>query len=104
MSDNVTIDTVKVNKSKFLAYAAAKHQMDVADLSKVYDVIVSSISDLTSQGHELSLTGFGVFSVKVHKGHPVQFGSSQSNVKDYPVLKFSASDALNRKIRETYKL
>lgn len=41
--------------------------------------------------------------MKTHKGHPVQFGSDRKLVKDYVVLKFSASDALNANLRKLHK-
>lgn len=99
----VEMNEKKVNKSKFLAYVAAKNGMSITDVTKVFDSIVDGIMELTGDGHELSLTGFGVFTVKTHKGHPVQFGAingKRPNVKDYAVLKYSASDVLNRQIRE----
>lgn len=90
----------KINKSQLLSGAAKKHGIDLAILQRDYSIIVDEIVEKAKQGYEVSLTGFGVYVLKKHKGHPVQFGSKSTHVKDYEVLKFSASDALNRKLRE----
>lgn len=93
----------KMNKSQFLAYVSECSGIDKKELAKSYSAIVEGIADLTAQGYELSFTGFGVFQMKTHKGHPVQFGSDRKLVKDYVVLKFSASDALNANLRKLHK-
>lgn len=92
----------KMNKSQFLSYVAHKNDIDNDILAQVYAAIVDGIADLTGNGKRLSLAGFGVFSAEIHKGHPVQFNPSAPHVDDYIVLKYSASDVLNRRIRECY--
>lgn len=96
---NAQQDEARMNKVEFLKHVAKENNMNADELHKAYDAIINGIAALTSQGYELCLTGFGVFSVKTHKGHPVQFGSVKTNVKDYAVLKFSASDVVNRALR-----
>ena len=106
----------KLNKSQFLHLLAEKHCNEQygavnpeqvrayeGKLTKAYTEIVDGIAYYTGNGYELSLTGFGVFVMKHHKGHPVQFGKSKSKVSDYDVLKFSASDVLNRRLRNMVK-
>lgn len=92
----------KMNKSQFLSYVAKKNDINSEILSQAYTAIVDGIADLTGNGRRLSLAGFGVFSAEIHKGHPVQFNPSAPHVDDYVVLKFSASDVLNRRIRKCY--
>lgn len=92
----------KMNKSQFLAYVSETSGIDRKELARSYSAIVDGIASLTAQGYELSFTGFGVFQMKTHKGHPVQFGADRKLVKDYVILKFSASDALNAKLRKLH--
>lgn len=99
---NAAVTVKKINKSQFLKYVAERGKLPHDDLLIAYNAIVDSIADLTANGYELSLTGFGTFSVKVHKGHPVQFTSKSVNVNDYAVLKFSASDVLNKRLRKIH--
>ena len=90
----------KVTRKMLLQQVARKSGYDINTVSKVYTAIVDSIVDSVQDDSYISLTGFGNFYLQYHKGHPVQFESSDSTVRDYKLLKFSASDALNRRLRE----
>jgi nucleoid DNA-binding protein len=68
-------------------------------VSNIYGALVDAIVEEVQNENYISLTGFGNFYLQHHKGHPVQFESSNSTVRDYKLLKFSASDALNRRLR-----
>lgn len=92
----------KMNKSQFIKYVAETNGLTQGDVRNVFDAVVKSIAELTADGYELSLAGFGVFFVKVHKGHPVRFTRKVINVNDYAVLKFSSSNTLNRNLRKVY--
>lgn len=78
--------------------------MDISEqedeISAVLDEIVDGIVDCVMDGYDIVLPKFGVFSMKIHKGHPTQFGSGHNSPNgykdDYPVLKFSASGTLNK--------
>lgn len=89
----------KVNREEFLSRVAKRTGHTVVDVSDVYDGIVSEIADIAKTGSKLSLTGFGLFYVQLHKGHPVQFGGNGRKVSDYAVFKFSASNVFNKKLR-----
>lgn len=93
----------KVNKNEFLERIANKNNMPLADIRFVYESIVDELKVVVCSGQDLSLTGFGTFSLKRHKGHPVQFEAKTDTVKDYVVLKFAASDVLMSKIRQAYE-
>lgn len=71
-------------------------------LTQAYQLIIDGIQKTVCSGKELSLSGFGSFYLRKHKGHPVQFDSGTTKVNDYVVLKFSASDVLAQKIRQAY--
>lgn len=88
----------KMSKKEFLRKVAKDNDMTVSGLTAAYDAIIDGIKDVVSNGQSLSLTGFGVFYLHKHKGHPVQF-EGREDVPDYVVFKFSASDVLNRKFR-----
>lgn len=92
----------KVNKNEFLGEITEKTGLDANVVKTVYNAIVDEIRSVVCRGEDLSLTGFGSFSLKKHKGHPVQFEAKTEKVKDYVVLKFAASDVLMSKIRHDY--
>lgn len=90
----------KISKNQFLEDVARKHDMSVKDMTEAYNAIVEGIHDVVASGQTLSLTGFGSFYLQRHKGHPVQFEGNVSNVDDYVIFKFSASDVLNKRFRK----
>lgn len=92
----------KVNKNEFLGEIAEKTGLESNVVKTVYNAFVDEIRSVVCQGKDLSLTGFGSFSLKKHKGHPVQFEAKTDKVKDYVVLKFAASDVLMSNIRRDY--
>lgn len=89
----------KMNKSDFIKYVAETNNMPVPLVSQVYDSLINGIFDIVSGGDNLSLAGFGLFYLQKHKKHPVRFSSENKDIDDYLVLKFSASDAMNNRIR-----
>lgn len=89
----------KINKNDFFDRVAERGQTETETVKSVYNAIVGEITDIVCAGHNLSLTGFGTFSLKIHRGHPVQFKGKDKIVGDYPILKFTASDVLMSKIR-----
>ena len=93
----------KVNKNEFIDRVAKKADVSVGDVRKVYDAIVDEIVDVLCDDKSLSLTGFGMFALKSHKGHPVQFEAKQDKVDDYVVMRFTASDVLMQNIRHRIK-
>lgn len=94
MSDN------KVNKEKFLSRVAKRAGISKSVVRKVYYAMIAEIEWIAQNEDKLTLTGFGTFYVQRHKGHPVQFGTRSTNVSDYLVFKFSASNVLNKRIRK----
>jgi nucleoid DNA-binding protein len=92
----------KVNKNEFLSAIAEKTGLDITLVKAVYTALVDEIRVVVCRGEDLSLTGFGSFTLKKHKGHPVQFEAKSDKVKDYVVLKFAASDVLMSNIRHDY--
>lgn len=93
----------KINKHDFIERVAQKCSVPKKTVQLVYDTAVDEMCDSVCHGEELSFTGFGSFALKKHKGHPVQFDAKNDTVKDYMVLKFSPSDILMKRIRNTYK-
>lgn len=65
----------------------------------VYEMFEDELVKAVARGEKVSLTGFGAYFMKAHKGHPVQFGSVDSRVEDYKVFRFSPSNVLNRRLR-----
>lgn len=73
-----------------------------SDISLIYKHFIDELFSITTSGDILSLTGLGVFYSHKHKGHPVQF-SKKAYIDDYYVLKFSASQAANRRLQKKIK-
>ena len=63
----------KVNKNEFLGEIAEKTGLELNVVKTVYNAFVDEIRSVVCRGKDLSLTVFGSFSLKKHKGHPVQF-------------------------------
>ncbi len=89
----------KVNKNEFIERIAKSNHIDQNQVKKVYDAIINELVDVLCEDKSLSLTGFGMFSLKSHKGHPVQFEAKKDKVDDYVVMRFTASDVLMSRIR-----
>lgn len=89
----------KVNRNEFLRMVAKRTNMQVEEVRYVYDSMCEEMQSIILEGKELSLTGFGTFTLRRHKGHPVQFDAKGGSIKDYVVLKFVPSVVLVSKIR-----
>lgn len=99
----------KVNKTDFLQIISDKTNMSLNDVEKVYEAIIGEIQRITLTGKDVSLTGFGTFSIRQHKGHPVQTDFNKSHgdgrtrsIPDYIVFRFSSSSALTARLRKQY--
>ena len=90
----------KVNRGEYLGRVAKRVGKDYSQVLDVYNAMVAELVDIAKAGERLSLTGFGLFYVQQHKGHPVQFSGDVEKVSDYAVLKFSASNVMNKKLRD----
>ena len=52
-----------MNKAEFISHIAEKHQCTKVEAEKVIDMFTSSVIDAISKNNEISLIGFGNFSV-----------------------------------------
>ena len=52
-----------MNKSEFIAHIAGQHKCTKIEAEKVIDMFTSSVIDAIGQGKEISLIGFGNFTV-----------------------------------------
>lgn len=52
-----------MNKSEFVNHIADQHQCTKVDAEKAIDMFTSSVIDAMGQGKEISLLGFGNFSI-----------------------------------------
>lgn len=90
----------RVSKRGFISRLAVRCDLPVKTVGNVYEALIDEIIDSVADGEVVVLTGFGRFSQQIHKGHRVRFG--QTTVDDYPVLKFSASRSINRRLGEDW--
>lgn len=91
----------KINKNELLRLVAKESHVKLSVVKTVYNSIVNQIKEAVCEGNNVSLTGFGRFSLKKHRGHHVQFEAKTDKVNDYLVLKFVASDVLMSDIRNS---
>jgi nucleoid DNA-binding protein len=91
----------KISKKHFLAAVAHDSGMSVENMTKAWDAISNGIHDQLAAGNTVTMTGFGSFYLQNHRGHPVQF-EGRAAIQDYIVMKFSASDVLNKRFRKEY--
>ncbi len=52
-----------MNKSQFITHISEQHSCTKIEAEKVIDMFVSSVTDALGKGEEISLVGFGNFSV-----------------------------------------
>ena len=86
----------RISKREFIAKVAGRSGQPIRIVSEVYESLIGELTDSVRRGETVMLTGFGRFCRQVHKGHKVRFG--KKDVDDYPVLKFSASRSINRRL------
>ena len=90
----------KVNKNAFLQAVADQVDMPLPEVRRVWDAIVDGALHVLCSGRDLSMAGFGMFSLRVHKGHPIQFDQTpETRIKDYIVLRFTPSDVFMDSVR-----
>lgn len=75
----------------------------VEEMEMIFSTMLEQLIETTKEGKEQFFTGFGSFYLQRHKGHPVQFNSSDAEISDYVTLKFSASNNLNTQLREEFR-
>lgn len=90
----------RMNRKDLIAYMAEQNGVSTDEAATAYAMTTKAIRDVVARGVKLSLSGFGVFYLQKHRGHPVQFQSGDDATGDYLVFKFSASNTLNKFIRE----
>ena len=91
-----TTDQSRISKRKFISRVATRSGVPVQRVNEVYEAILAEVTEAARAGEDVVLTGFGRFYRQDHKGHKVRFG--KDDVSAYPVLKFSASWSVNRKL------
>lgn len=59
-----------MNKGNFVSYIADKHKCTKAEAERVIDMFTSSVIGALGKGEDVSLVGFGSFSVSKVKARP----------------------------------
>lgn len=97
---------VKMTKREFIAFLAEKNQISYRRAEKIYNMVFDGLESAVLSGRDLTLTGFGRFYLQKHRGHKIRgrgadglAPGTKSRLDDYLVVKFSASEILNRKAR-----
>ena len=91
-----------MNKQQFISYLASEHNCTKVEAEKTIDMFVSSVIDAIGQGNEISLVGFGNFSVSkvaARSGRNPRTGASLK-IASYNQPKFKVGqklkDAVNK--------
>ncbi len=85
-----------MNKSEFVDHIAAQHSCTKKDAEKAIDIFTSSVIDAIGEGKEISLVGFGNFSVSkiaARSGRNPRTGESLS-IAAYNQPKFKVGQKL----------
>jgi DNA-binding protein HU-beta len=92
-----------MNKSEFITHIADQHKCTKIEAEKVIDKFTSSVIDAIGQGKEISLLGFGNFTVskvEARKGRNPRTGA-ELKIAAYNQPKFKVGqklkDAVNKK-------
>jgi len=94
-----------MNKQEFVKHIAEQHKCTQVEAEKAIDVFTSSVSDALGEGKEISLIGFGSFSVsKVEARNGINPKSREKiKIAAYNQPKFKIGqklkDAVNKKSR-----
>ena len=66
----------------------------------MYDLFMEVLTDEIFEGNVIALRGFGVFELRLHRGHKTYFNDSKDHIDDYVMLKFAASNVINQRLRD----
>ena len=91
-----------MNKSELIAHIAEQHKCTKPQAEKVIDIFTSSVIDALGKGNEISLIGFGNFSVSkvaARSGRNPQTGAVL-NIPAYNQPKFKAGQKLKNAVNK----
>lgn len=91
-----------MNKAEFINHIAAQYQCTKVEAEKVIDMFTSSVIDVMGQGKEISLIGFGNFSIgkiPARIGRNPRTGASL-NIAAYNQPKFKVSQKLKAAVNQ----
>lgn len=87
----------RYNKHDLVKMFSAEFDISMSRAKKMVDFIFDEIIQIAKNGDIITITKFGSFQIKKHKGHPTSL--SRREIKDYSYLRFSPSGRLNKEIR-----
>lgn len=91
-----------MNKSELIAHIAEQHKCTKTQAEKVIDMFTSSVIDALAKGNEISLIGFGNFSVSkvaARSGRNPQTGAIL-DIPAYNQPKFKAGQKLKNAVNK----
>ena len=91
-----------MNKSELIAHIAEQYKCTKTQAEKVIDIFTSSVIDALGKGNEISLIGFGNFSVSkvaARSGRNPQTGAVL-NIPAYNQPKFKAGQKLKNAVNK----
>lgn len=92
----------RITKRRFIALMrkkrAEKHLSKSPTATEMYKLFVDVLTEQIVKGNVVTLTGFGSFVLRPHRGHRISF-SDNDQINDYLVVKFIASNVFSRRLR-----
>ena len=87
----------KISKRNLISEIQNKTGCNFNNARFQYELLLDIIREHLLKGDDVILTGFGQFTVSIHRGHKTNFHDG-SSVGDYKTLKFYPSNVIKRKL------
>lgn len=97
ITERIGLFMERYNKHDLIEMFSAKFDVSMSRAKEMVDFIFDEIVNIAKNGDIITITKFGSFQIKKHKGHPTSL--SRREIKDYSYLRFSPSGRLNKEIR-----
>lgn len=97
---SVKISNAKINKKDIVEMISGDVGIPVKDVQKCVNSFLDIVITSVQNDVPVSLSGFGRFEMRVHKGHAVALrNGGMTSTDPYKCVRFRASDKLRRSIR-----
>lgn len=87
-----------MKKQAFISKLADESGLTRREANDVFNAFLRIVMSEVMKGEDVALRGFGTFRLQHHKGHAVSIGKKDT-IDGYYVLKFRASETLNKQLR-----
>lgn len=85
---------------KLLEQRIEESEKDTLTAADIYDLFMDTLEGELLNGNNVTLTGFGNFELREHRGHMVRF-SDRTKIENYLTVRFYPSNVFNKKLRKS---